>query len=76
MELARLRRALPAISALFIAFALVISFPDVAFGQSSPPAATTPSSQSSSAPVEQGKFILHKFEQPIGEETYRIVRNG
>ena len=22
-------------------------------------------------PVEQGKFILHKFEQPIGEETYR-----
>jgi imidazolonepropionase-like amidohydrolase len=76
MELARLRRALPAISALFIAFALVISFPDLAFAQSSPPAATTSSAQSTSAPPEQGKFILHKFEQPIGEETYRIVRNG
>ena len=30
----------------------------------------------STAPVEQGKFILHKFEQPIGEETYRITRDG
>jgi imidazolonepropionase-like amidohydrolase len=26
--------------------------------------------------VEQGKFILHKFEQAIGEETYRISREG
>ncbi len=24
--------------------------------------------------VEQGKFLLHKFEQSIGEETFRIVR--
>ena len=24
--------------------------------------------------VEQGKFLLHKFEQVIGEETFRIVR--
>src|SRR5580704_13715666 len=23
--------------------------------------------------IEQGKFILHKFEQPIGEETYEIT---
>ncbi len=30
----------------------------------------------SSATVEQGKFILHKFEQPIGEETYQITRDG
>jgi imidazolonepropionase-like amidohydrolase len=30
----------------------------------------------SPAPVEQGKFILHKFEQPIGEETYQITRDG
>jgi imidazolonepropionase-like amidohydrolase len=30
-----------------------------------------------SAPVlEQGKFTLHKFEQPIGEETYEIRRDG
>ena len=26
--------------------------------------------------VEQGKFRLHKFEQPIGEESYEITRNG
>jgi imidazolonepropionase-like amidohydrolase len=29
-----------------------------------------------SALVEQGKFTLHKFEQPIGEETYEIRRDG
>src|SRR5215469_1254010 len=28
------------------------------------------------ASIEQGKFLLHKFEQPIGEETYRIARDG
>jgi imidazolonepropionase-like amidohydrolase len=27
-------------------------------------------------PIERGKFRLHKFEQPIGEETYTIVRDG
>src|SRR5215470_2668724 len=32
--------------------------------------------QSSSAVVEQGKFTLHKFEQPIGQETYEIRRDG
>jgi hypothetical protein len=26
--------------------------------------------------VELGKFRLHKFEQPIGEETYEIKRDG
>ena len=26
--------------------------------------------------VEQGKFVLHKFEQAIGVETYRISRDG
>ncbi|HKN74367.1 MAG TPA: amidohydrolase family protein [Candidatus Acidoferrum sp.] len=26
--------------------------------------------------VEQGKFTLHKFEQPIGQETYEITRDG
>ena len=29
-----------------------------------------------SAIVEQGKFTLHKFEQPIGEETYQIRREN
>ena len=28
------------------------------------------------AAVEEGKFILHKFENPIGQETYRITRAG
>src|SRR6266478_4915702 len=27
-------------------------------------------------PIESGKFRLHKFEQPIGEETYAITRVG
>ena len=26
--------------------------------------------------LEQGKFTLHKFEQPIGEETYEIRHDG
>ncbi len=26
--------------------------------------------------VEQGRFLLHKFEQHIGDETYRIVRQA
>ena len=26
--------------------------------------------------TEQGKFVLHKFEQAIGEETYAITREG
>ena len=26
--------------------------------------------------IEQGKFTLHKFEQPIGEETYEIRRDS
>ena len=32
---------------------------------------------SNEAPLlERGKFTLHKFEQPIGEETYEIRREG
>jgi hypothetical protein len=34
------------------------------------PAAQEPAS------VEQGKFVLHKFEQAIGQETYEIHRDG
>jgi imidazolonepropionase-like amidohydrolase len=32
--------------------------------------------QATASVVEQGKFTLHKFEQPIGEETYQITRDG
>jgi imidazolonepropionase-like amidohydrolase len=28
------------------------------------------------SPIETGKFTLHKFEQPIGEETYTIAHDG
>ena len=43
-----------------------------------PPAVAAPqqSTPDTSALVEQGKFTLHKFEQPIGEETYEIRRDG
>jgi imidazolonepropionase-like amidohydrolase len=51
------------VSALFVAAA------PRTFAQQSPAAHTFPI-------VEQGKFTLHKFEQPIGEETYEIRRDG
>lgn len=46
---------------------------------SSPPAFLAygaQSSQPSSPIVEQDKFQLHKMEQPIGEETYQIAKDG
>jgi imidazolonepropionase-like amidohydrolase len=66
MQLIRTRRIRPlagALFAFFLALAIAGSLPLTVFAQS--PAA-----------VEQGKFILHKFEQPIGEETYQITRDG
>jgi imidazolonepropionase-like amidohydrolase len=45
---------------LFILFAAILFACVTAFGQT----------------VESGKFRLHKFEQPIGEETYTIKREG
>src|ERR1700761_63321 len=38
--------------------------------------ATAPSAAPAVAPIEQGKFTLHKFEQPIGEETYTVTPDG
>jgi Amidohydrolase family len=44
------------------------------------PGSVSPGPQAKSTPanpsIEQGKFILHKFEQPIGEENYEIVKDG
>jgi imidazolonepropionase-like amidohydrolase len=48
---------------------LVVSCGVVAFGQEKAAAPLV-------APSEQGKFVLHKFEQPIGEETYAITKEG
>lgn len=36
----------------------------------------TAAASAQSQTVESGKFRLHKFEQPIGEETYTIKREG
>src|SRR5580658_2755032 len=66
MQLIRTWRIRPLGSALF-AFFLTLAF--------ARPLVQTVFAQSS-APAEQGKFILHKFEQPIGEETYQITRDG
>ncbi|HSQ19031.1 MAG TPA: hypothetical protein VLR92_01525, partial [Blastocatellia bacterium] len=41
-----------------------------------PVAAAQESTNVTSSTIEQGKFTLHKFEQPIGEETYEIRRDG
>jgi imidazolonepropionase-like amidohydrolase len=40
--------------------------------------APAPAQQTRTPPPasEQGRFILHKFEQPIGEETYQITSDG
>ncbi len=48
-----------------VGFLLSATFTAAAFAQQSAPAV-----------AEQGKFTLHKFEQPIGEETYEIRRWG
>jgi imidazolonepropionase-like amidohydrolase len=41
-----------------------------------PEPARSPATKSPQASAESGKFILHKFEQPIGEETYQITSDG
>jgi len=38
--------------------------------------AQSPTNQESGQIVEQGKFVLHKFEQAIGQETYQAKRDG
>ncbi|HKH99805.1 MAG TPA: amidohydrolase family protein [Candidatus Sulfotelmatobacter sp.] len=40
------------------------------------PALAAPQAADAAPILEQGKFILHKFEQAIGEETYEIRRDG
>jgi len=62
-----------------LVFALILVLPLLA--QAPPQAAQNPPSQTPTSPsaavvAEQGKFILHKFENAIGEETFQIVRDG
>jgi len=57
------------------ALALLLALPARAMSQEAP-APQAQAAQPAPAPVEQGRFILHKFEQPIGEETYQVTRDG
>jgi imidazolonepropionase-like amidohydrolase len=60
-------------------FALILALPLLAQAPSQPAQnqpSQTQASPSAAAVAEQGKFILHKFENPIGEETFQIVRDG
>ncbi|HYL45898.1 MAG TPA: amidohydrolase family protein [Candidatus Limnocylindrales bacterium] len=54
---------------------LLLQFFAVAFGAL---ALAVPSAapQAGAEATEQGKFVLRKFEQAIGEETYTVTRNG
>ena len=55
-----------------LALVCALSFAPLSIAQSPAPAAT----QSAAAIVEHGKFILHKMEQPLGEETFDTTRDG
>jgi len=57
-------RKLAGCALLSLAFALAFAAPAPAQNAAGP------------AVVESGKFRLHKFEQPIGEETYEVTRDG
>ena len=77
MRCLRIGRIFRGLSAAAFIFFLALPL----FAQASPQAPEPQSpqaqaTQSAAAVVEQGKFILHKFENPIGEETYQIVRDG
>ncbi len=67
-----LRLVLASLCASFVAL------PRLAAPPLAPPAATTaaPPSGALGENVEQGKFTLHKFEQPIGQESYEITRDS
>jgi len=53
---------------------MVICF--LSMGQPGIAGAAQAKSEGEAGAVEQGKFILHKFEQPIGSETYEIRHTG
>src|SRR6202047_2630505 len=66
----KFRRARYALGFVFAALcASALATPTLAAPQETPPAQT---SADRGYLIEHGKFILHKFEQPIAEETYRL----
>ncbi len=67
-NLCKILRAASSIACALAFAAAAFAAPQTGSAQAAPPQA---------APIiEQGKFVLHKFEQPIGEETYEITRDG
>ena len=60
---------------------LLLAFSPVLLPAQTPTPSVAPASAEAPSPVpapasETGKFRLHKFEQPIGEETYTITREA
>jgi imidazolonepropionase-like amidohydrolase len=65
------------IALILTVLAIAFSFTPLARAQA--PAADARATQATSAApavVEHGKFILHKMEQPLGEETFETTRDG
>jgi imidazolonepropionase-like amidohydrolase len=56
--------------------ARLAAFLIIALGFCLPPLSAQTADQRALAVIEEGKFRLHKFEQPIGEETYQITRDA
>ncbi|HWX92943.1 MAG TPA: amidohydrolase family protein [Terriglobales bacterium] len=57
-------------------FAVFLLLALEAVGQALASASVPAGPASQTAPLEQGKFRLHKFEQAIGEESYQIQQIG
>jgi imidazolonepropionase-like amidohydrolase len=74
MSFLKAKKTIGNFSAMVFASLLAVPLSAQASAQANEPPSQT--RQSTPAVVEQGKFILHKFENPIGEETYQIVRDG
>ncbi len=56
--------------------AIIANFCAILLLALSPTAGAQTRATSSPRVIESGKFRLHKFEQPIGEESYVITRDG
>jgi imidazolonepropionase-like amidohydrolase len=69
MKLLGLQRVRRAVSLPLFVLTVAITRPALLLAQANTP-------QANPATVEHGKFILHKFEQPIGQEAYEVTKDG
>jgi imidazolonepropionase-like amidohydrolase len=74
MKTFEIKRAGRAFWLSFFALVVAVALPAPVLAQTN--SAQSGAAQASATPVEQGKFILHKFEQPIGQETYEVTKDG